>query len=137
MLLTIALLLLSSLAPATGIAGVQHRPAHTSRSDSIAFGTGSSLPRTRGYVALVHDLLTQHDGTRSLSNLSRPGGQPIPSEQWSVAQLQGLITQLPTLAHRRRCHSRSVATGCLTRRAKTRPRASHCFDAFSTSSRPR
>ncbi|MCO5176475.1 MAG: SGNH/GDSL hydrolase family protein [Thermomicrobiales bacterium] len=54
------------------------------------------MPRTRGYVALVHDLLTQHDGTEiSLNNLSRPGETADSFQNnGQLAQLQNLITQL-------------------------------------------
>lgn len=74
-LLGTIMLLLSMLAPTPDVArSATSTGAYIALGDSIAAGTGSSLPRMRGYVALVHDLLERHAHSEiALNNLSRPG----------------------------------------------------------------
>lgn len=96
-LLAVTLLLASLLTPAGDAArSAASGGTYIALGDSIAVGTGSSLPRTRGYVPLVHDLISRHARSEiTLHNLSR-NGETVDSfrENGQLTQLQDLITQL-------------------------------------------
>ncbi len=73
--LLVTLVVLAAGLPAVGRpARSAGSPVYVALGDSIAAGIGSSLPRERGYTALVHDLIARATGREAeLRNLAVPG----------------------------------------------------------------